>query len=106
MALTNAQLLADQKRVFSDFPTEDVVISGNTYNGLVMDQRRGSDFGEGGEVPIYNLRIAIERSAIDGSIPTRGTTATYASGTYRIADVEQDDANASVVLTLENLTLM
>jgi len=105
MAFTNAQLLADQARVFSDFPTEAVTISGNNYNGLIMDQRHGSEFTEGGEVPVRHIRVAIERSAIDASIPSRGTQATYDGGSYRIADVQQDDENGSVILTLENITL-
>ena len=105
MGLTNAQLLADQKKVFSDFPTEEITIDGTTYGCLVMEQRRGNEFDMGGLVNSINLRVAIERSAINGAIPNQGDIATYSSQSVRIGLVEIDDANSSVILTLENQTL-
>jgi hypothetical protein len=106
MALTNEQLLADQARVFADFPTESIAIAGITYECLVLNQAKGNDFGDGGRVDSVNLRVAIKRQDMpDATIPEQGTPATYAGLTLRIGAVEQDDANSSIYLTLENPTL-
>lgn len=91
--------------VFSDFPTETITVGGVDYSCLVMEQRKGNEFGDGGLVSSINLRVAIERSVIDASIPAQGDLATFSGQSVRIAQVEQDDANSSVYLTLENLTL-
>jgi len=104
MALTNAQLLSDQAIVFSDFPTEQVTISGTTYNALNMGYTNGSVYDEGGKVPVVNLRLALNRNDVT-AIPTRGTTATYSSQSFRIGEVQQDDNNSPIIITLENLTL-
>lgn len=98
-------MLRDQAVVFVDFPTEPITISGTTYQCLVMDRADGNAYGEGGLVNELTLRVAIERGAINSSIPTQGTTATFASGSWRIGAVERDDDAASIVLTLENPTL-
>ena len=104
MALSSEQLLNDQAIVFSDFPTEAVTISGTTYNALNMGYTKGSVFDEGGKIPVVSLRLAINRKDL-AVIPSRGEVATYSSQSFRIGEVQQDDDNSSVIITLENPTL-
>lgn len=103
MGFTIAQLLGHQAKVFSQFPTETVTISGTDYDALVLNRTEGNDYGIGGKSDTAVIRMAIERSTISGAIPTQGTQATFDSATYRIAEVEEDDAASSVYITLEPL---
>lgn len=102
---TLGKMLADQARVFADFPTETITIGGTDYQCLVMDQAKGNDYGEGGLVSDVRFRVAIERSKMDSAIPIRGILATFNSTSFRIGEVEQDDTAASVILNLENPTI-
>lgn len=106
MALTNAQLKADQAQVFSDFPTETITISGSSYNCLVLNYRTGVEWQSdgGGYLDNVEASVAIERSAINDSIPEQGTLATFRDISMRIGRVDYDDAAASVVLELTKPT--
>lgn len=103
--LTHAQILADQSQVFDDFPTETITISGANYNCLVLDYKDGNEWQDaGGYMDEVDVKVSIERSAIDASIPTQGTLATFRGASVRIAEVESDDKAASVMLTLTKPT--
>ena len=105
MGISNAKLIEHQARVFADFPTESITISGTAYNCLVLEFETGNEWMEGGRLNSLAGRVAIERSAITGSVPVEGTAVTFRSATYRIADVDQSDAGDSVKLALTHETL-
>lgn len=98
--LSNAEMLADQAAVFSDFPTETITIGATSYNCLVLDHRDDSEWTDGGKLASIQAMVAIERSAIDGAIPSTGDTCTFREETLRIGAVDSDDKAASVTLAL------
>jgi hypothetical protein len=103
--MTHAELLADQAIVFGDFPTEEVVIKGVSYQGLVMAFERGNDVIEGGLLDDYSFSVAIERSTIDGAKPSEGDKVKLRNEKFLIARVKEDDKAASITIFLKAASL-
>lgn len=101
MPLTSAQLLADQAKVFTDFPGEELIIDGQTYTALVVDNTEGLGWDMGGNTPVKTIRVAVERSTMP-TLPTQGDLAQFRGVDHRVGQIERDDAAASVHLTLEH----
>lgn len=101
-----SQLLADQAVVFSDFPAEDLAITGDragTYRALVLQWREGNTVDEGGYFSNIVGKLAIERSTVE-TMPVRGNSATFRGATYRVGEVDSADEGASVTIDLEEAT--
>ena len=99
--LSEAEMLADQAAVFSDFPTETITIGGTDYACLVLDYKSGNDWAEaGGFISDVESMVAIERSSISASLPTQGDSCTFRNTALRVGKVDIDDDAASVVLAL------
>lgn len=88
MALTAAQLEADEAIVFSDWPNDSIVIDGNTYSGLIeRNTPEGltmldSGYEQEGEIDFWILKPAL--NATFGSTAEGGfgsTTLTFGSST-------------------------
>jgi len=104
MALTTAQLLSDQALAYTDFPTETITIDGVDYQCLLLENRQGSQWDIGGEVPQKSLQVSIERSGIS-TMPTEGLAVTFRSTSYRVGEVDQSDASSSVIIEIRHPTL-
>ena len=99
MAITKAQIQADSRLAFDDFPTETVVIAGTSYEVLLLDRQDSSAWGIGGETLETGLKVLIDRDNIT-TMPAEGDTATFGAVTFRVTNVERDDAGAPVVVDL------
>lgn len=99
MPLTQAQIRADGALPFADFPRESATIDGTTYQALVMENRLGSEWMEGGEVLESSVTLALKRGEV-ASMPAEGDEATFRSATYRVGSVRGDDLSANVIVEL------
>ena len=99
MAITKAQIQADSRLAFDDFPTETIVIAGTSYEALVLDRQDSSAWGIGGETLETGMKVLLDRADI-GTMPAEGDTATFNSVTFRVTNVERDDTAAPVVVDL------
>ncbi len=97
--MTEAQLLSDQGKVFTDFPTEKITIGPTEYDCLAMESREGSDIGLGGFSNEDYHRIALERSLVP-AMPQEGQSATFRQKVYSVIRVERDDSGASVIIDI------
>lgn len=100
--MTEAQLLADQSIVYSDFPTEPVTIGVVVYQCQVLQFSNDAYLTDGGFVDQPGIKIAIDRTAL-ADAPEVGLQVTFRSTLRRIEDVDDDDLQAPIVITLKGV---
>ncbi len=100
--MTPEQLRQDQSYLFTDFPTETVVIGTQSVPCLVPDDRESNEWIDGGLEAQDRAAVVIERSAL--FVPTRGMTASYRGEVWRVAEVRRDHSNSPLTVHLEKAT--
>ena len=99
--MTISDMLADQARVFQDFPTETITINSVSYPALVLQWGEGSAIELGGYETTLQGTVAIERSLLSAA-PAEGTLATFRGASYRIGTTDSSDDAASWTLHLHS----
>lgn len=99
MPLSQEQLVSDQERVFTDFPTEPIYVNGTEFDCLILNSVEGTDVVGGGFRNEDSHRVAIERGTVE-NIPVEGQTVLFRGRAYDVMRVERDDGAASIVLDI------
>jgi hypothetical protein len=100
MALTAAQLLADQAYLFDDFPRETVTIGGVSYECLVPRAENRNDWEMGGLNDMPRVTVLIDRNDLT-TAPEQGGIAAFRGGGWRVATVRHDFPQAPITIELE-----
>ena len=102
MALTTAQLLADQAYLFGDFPSETLTfpVGGTSYACLVPRAENRNDWEMGGLDDNRRVTVLIDRNLL-ATAPQQGDTIGFRGVTWRVVSARHDFVQAPLMIEME-----
>lgn len=100
--MTREQLLNDQKHLFRDLPTEQIVIGTQNIPCLVLGAREGNRWEDGGLMDQPSLTVAIERNNLV-TMPRAGQQAMFREISYSVASVIDDHDTSPIRIELDGV---
>lgn len=100
--MTREQLLGDQRYIFQDLPTEQIVIGVQNIACIVLGAREGNRWEDGGLLDTPGLTVAIQRQNL-GTMPRAGEQAMFREISYSIASVSDDHDTSPIRIELEGV---
>ncbi len=95
-------MLGDQRHIFKDLPTEEIVVGTQMLPCLVLSARDGNRWEDGGLLDQPGLTVAIERNNII-TMPKQGDQAMFRLQAYSVASVTHDHDTSPVRVEREGV---